>query len=267
MGPRLPIKEDEEKAHEKLERWLNDPERIRPIDDPKEFFQQLVLILVTNILVDMEQIHESKVVKLANALYATAQWIASIEKQLVFQRQNAKVLRAWRVKFGRARKHVHHSLNSLLEAEHILQDQSQLKRGWLKFKFSGPLRDLKRLGKDLAKWEFTVAALLHPGLRKTTAVEDLAAKTPYKLHHPDLGITQGSADLEYLAVERVDGLIRKFNAGSSHHVNQFISDFLKMSLDWNVTPGNVKTKRSRIKNKKLPQPSTRTASSTPNSIK
>ena len=226
-------------------------------------------VLMNEILLDAlshkGRTHVSKLNKLITNLYNTAQLIADLEDRLWLARKSVRALRALREKYGRARRNVDNSRKLLLLAKNLLQDQvSELKRGWLKF--SAPLRDLERLERKLSVLESTCAALIHPQPRTATEIQ-LAKKTPYKLHHPELRVSEGSADLQYLAVKLVDDELQKFTGGRSDHANRFISEFLRISLGWTVTPSNVKTMRKRIKDKKILESSTATASGKPTSVR
>jgi hypothetical protein len=156
-------------------------------------------------------------------------------------------MRASRQRFGRACAQVEHCLQSLLKAENALRPhESEVRPGLLNFR--GPEKGLKHLKKTLEELEATAAALIHPGLR-TAKDELLAVNTPYKLHHPDLPITEGSAELQYLAVELIDDRLQKFTQGKVPHTHEdkFISEFLKIVFGWTVSPANVKTIRQRNK--------------------
>jgi predicted transcriptional regulator len=246
-------------------RSWSDPNKVRPINAREEFRNNLLGLLIKDILADSEPVHKSKLMKVGAALDAIAHLIAAYEDQLESGRDNERSLRALREKFGRARRNVENSLKSLLLAENLLQDQrSELKRGRLKF--DALLKDLKRLKKELADLESTFAAMIHPQLRKRTTEIDSAAKTPYKLHHLDLGITKGSADLKSLAVELVEKQLQNLTGGKSDHADRFISEFLRISLGWDVKPSYVKTLRKRIRDKKILESSTATEGNTPTSV-
>jgi hypothetical protein len=252
-------------ANKVLPAWL-DPNKMRPINAREEFRDNLLVLLIKEILADSGQVHKSKLMKAGAALDAIAQFIATLEDRLELGRKSEAYLRASRVKFGRARRSVIASRKSLLLAKDLLQDQmAELKRGWLKFDV--PLRDLETLERKLDLLESTSAGLIHPQLRKRTTERDLAAKAPYKIHHPELGITEGSADLKFLAVELVDEQLQNLTGGKSDHANRFISEFLRISLGWNVKPSYVKTLRKRIRDKKILEASTGTATSTLTSLR
>jgi hypothetical protein len=239
-----------EKVSKAMRSWL-DPNKSRPFNKREEFRDKMVSLLEKDILTDLGPVHKSKLMKVGRALETIPQVIAALEDQLELGRSSEQALRRSHQKYGRARRKVQDSLDSLLLAQDLLQDQmgSELKQGWLKF--SRPLQDLKRLEKRLDVLESTGAALIHPQLRKKTTERELAKKTSYTLHHPELRITKKSADLKSLAVELVDEQLQKLTDGKPDHANRFISKFFRISLGWNVKPSYVKTLRKRVRDNKI----------------
>ena len=118
-------------------------------------------------------------------------------------------------------------------------------------RFGGAKKALNFLQKTLVELEATSAGLIHPGLR-TGEDKRLAERTTYVLHHLELPITEGSARLQYLAIQLIDERLQTLTRDTIQpiHINKFISNFLRIAFGWTVTHANVKTIRHRIKSEK-----------------
>jgi hypothetical protein len=225
------------------------PYQVGPIN-PEGFYGKVTSLLVNDIAADIGGDHASKITKAVNALYAIKLWVDAQEYILAQGRSSKQSVRTALSRYDRSRRNVQHSINSLRRAEKLLRDQvGEVNPKWIRDKFARPLQNLERLEQELAVWEATFAALIHPRLRSSTE-KVLAAKTRHKLHHPEFSITEGSADLQYRAVDLVDEQLQQLTGGSSHHVNRFIADFFHIAWNRTVSESNVKTMRQRIKDKK-----------------
>jgi len=224
-------------------------DKVKSIKPPKGFADDMAVILVDHILQHMGEVRRSKLEKLADVLYGTARYIADSQNTRALYRQSTRTVRVSRQAIGRSRTHVLHSIESLKDAEEALRPVvKELKPGMVNFLDAS--KSLEGLEKTLSYLETTTAAVIHPGLR-TRDEKTLAAKSPHKLHDQALPITEGSAALQYLAVELIDNQLQKFTNDivSPRQIDLFISKFLKMSLGWQVEESNVKTMRHRIKMK------------------
>jgi len=215
-----------------------------------KFRETVMLSAIDHILPSMGKVRESKLEKFGDDLLRIAVYVSELRDDLAFAQGAEKPVRTTRVKLGRARRKIEHSLNYLREAEVIaIGMKEELTPGQLDFQSAQ--RALESLKTKLGQLEATAAALIHPNLRRT-GEDTLASQTPYKLTPLDLKATPGSSAVMHRAVELLDEVIEKFTRGKvpPHHVDEFISEYLN-PLGWQgVNPANVKTIRRRFRDRK-----------------
>jgi hypothetical protein len=214
----------------------------------QEGFPDLTGSLV-HILSEMGEVRITRLVKFENRLHDIAEHVSKLKDHLALERAAEPDLRMSRVRSGRARKKIEHSLKFLHEAELIRRDMKELRPEVADFRPAR--RALERLKTTFSDLESTAAALLHPDLRKSNE-KSLANQSPYRLSHPELKPTPGSKKLMHIAVEILDDEIQKFTRGKvkAGPVHEFICDFVK-ALGWTkVNVANVKTIRARYYERK-----------------
>jgi hypothetical protein len=214
----------------------------------ERFPDNLTGSLASHILSEMGGVRRTKLDRFANRLYDIAEHVSKLKSHLAFEREAESDLRMSRVRSGRAKKKIQHSLKFLHDAELIRDDMKELRPGVADFQ---PARKaLERLETTFRNLESTAAALLNPNLRKSSE-KSLANQTPYRLSHSELKPTPGSQQVMHVAVEILDDEIQKFTNGKvkAGSVNEFICEFLKV-LGWTVSVANVKTIRARYYERK-----------------
>jgi len=215
---------------------------------PEDFRDNVAASLAQYILPEMGGVRVTKLARFANSLEAIAESVSKVEENLALEREAERELRVSRVRSGRAKRKIKHSLKFLDDAEVIGMNMKELRPGSLNFQ---PAREaLEQLERTFSDLESTGAALIHPDLRKASE-ESLATRTPYRLSHPEFKPTPKSQKLMHRAVEMLDDEIQKFTRGKvpPRHVNKFIAEFLD-SLGWAVDVANVKTIRARYHEQK-----------------
>ena len=216
---------------------------------PEDFRHNLTASLAQHILPQMGGVRVTKVARFANSLEAIAESISKFEENLALEREAEREVRMSRVRSGRAKRKIEHSLKFLDDAEVIGMNMKELRPGFLNFQ---PARKaLEQLEKKFSDLESTGAALIHPDLRKASE-KSLATRTPYRLSHPEFKPTPKSQKLMHRAVEMLDDEIQKFTSGKvpPRHVNKFIAEFLHSLGRGTVDVANVKTIRARYHERK-----------------
>lgn len=214
-----------------------------PPFDAKEFFKGLTVSLVTHLFAPMGSVRTAKVERFMSRLADIADWYREMEYQMRVLRDSANVMRMSRVKAGRGRKKIEHSLKYLQQAEALASNMEEIKSGFLDFK---PARKgLENLEKRFLALETTSAALIPQNLR-TRREDGLAPQTPHRLTLPEFDATPKSSQVMHRTVELLDDEIGKFTGGKvpPHNINQFIVEFIGL-LGYKVEIDNVKTIRSR----------------------
>jgi hypothetical protein len=196
---------------------------------PVEFYGKLTVSLVEHIVCVMGEVRVARFQRFADRLCNIALLARDFEDRMKLDMKAKKPLRASRVRCGRAKAAIEHSLDFLQKAEAIgkkMIDKDGLLPGWLNFEQSK--RALEQIKKRIRVLESTSAALIHPRLRKRGDEQNLAKETPYKLTHLDFKPTPKSHNLLYWVVEMLDDQIQKFTGGKvpPDHVNKFIAEFL-----------------------------------------
>ncbi len=177
----------------------------------------------------MGRVSPKRVARFADRLRNIALAARHSEDRMKRYMESKKPLRAHRVRCGRAKAAIEHSLTCLEKAEAIgkeMIEKDGLLPGWLNFEPSKEA--LEQIKKRVRVLESTSAALVHPRLRKRGDEQNLAKETPYKLTHLDFKPTSKSHNLLYWVVEMLDDQIQKFTGGKvpPDHVNKFITEFL-----------------------------------------
>jgi hypothetical protein len=234
-----------EKVKKDAKTTLSDKGHLLPERFPDDLTASLAHILSL-----MGAVSTTELVSFENRLRDIADYVSKIKDRLASERDAELDLRMSRVRSGRARKKIQHSLKFLRDAELIRSDMEELGPGVVDFQ---PARKaLERLETTFSNLESTAAALIHPNLRKSDE-KSIANRTPYTLSHPEFKPTPESQKVMHRAVEMLDDEILKFTRGKvkagSVHVHEFIREFLKV-LGWKVDVANVKTIRARYYERK-----------------
>ena len=223
---------------------------------PDDFFGNLSASLAMHILPEMGGVRVKKVERFAERLLGLALRVLDLQNRLDLERAAESDVRELRVRCGRAKAAVGHSLKYLRKAESIgkeMIDKDGLCPGVIDFQPAQ--KKLERLERKIGYFESLNAALIHPSLRKNSE-KRLADKMPHGLYHPDVKATPGSSKVIHRTVEMLSDEIEKFTGGkvNAGPINKFICAFLKSVFNWRVDAANVKTIRKRYSDRKLDGP-------------
>jgi hypothetical protein len=216
------------------------------------FSDEIAESLALDILQYMVEFDKKAFEKFGNSIYGLSIAVAGAENRLSFEWKIEMVLRASRLRFTSARKHLRRSLSEFSKAQEILREEmSEVVPGTLQFREVGA--GLKKLSKAVVELEADGSALIHRQLR--TKVEKALAqqsKIGRYLERP-YPISQKSSKLTQEVVATLDKVIRRFDSTNkvpSNHIDKFIARFFAV-LGITVEEENIKTIRGRLK--KLPK--------------